>query len=99
MPIIDNPPNITDVAGMVEYANSGVNYMIGPMALIVIFMIALITFSYGRYKPAESITASLWITALLSVYMATVPNLLDGSIALFLIIVAGLSSLLLWSSD
>lgn len=98
--MLTNPPNITDAAKMVEYANEGVNYLLGPIALLVVFLICLITFSMRpNSKPETSITASLWITTILSVYMTTVPNLLDGTITLFLIVVTGLSSILLWRND
>lgn len=98
--VFTSPENITTVSGIVNYANSMTGYLIGPAVLFLVFMIALITqLTMPNSRTEESIVSSLWLVAILGMFLALIPNMLDGTIVLGLFIVAGLSTVPLWKNS
>lgn len=99
MSIITYPgmENVTGVYEVLDTANSYTGYLMGPVALITIFVLLMMIFmSRPDNNSAASITASLWVTTLAAIMLSLVPNMLNNQYAVFMMIATALSTIFLW---
>jgi len=94
------PKNLTGLMDIVDKANFYTNYAMGPISVVVVFVIAFFALnsSTGNRQTKSSITSSLWITSIWALFISLLPNMLDGSIVIGLFIITGFSTLLLAQS-
>lgn len=93
------PKNITDPWAFVRFVNVEMtNYWLGYSFLIIIFSITFLSLKNGNHRMEDCIISSLWITSISSAFLAYLPDMLNGEIALLLFIVTALASVFLWKS-
>ncbi len=86
------PPNITAPLEMFTYTNDLTGLMLGPILLVVMFVILFISFK--TVDTEKSFAVSVFITSVIGILM-TVVKLAAPELAIVLIILTGFSVILL----
>ena len=93
---MDYPYNITEPWELISFTNGLVNNMLGVAILVMIFGVVFLSLKRERNNTTDSMVTSLWITTVGAILMSYLPGMLDGQIALLLIIITAMATVFMW---